>query len=256
MLARGVELDDDPGVLDDDRPALGGPVGVERDEGAARPEHPEQADDHLGGALQGDADHVLGGEAAGDQVMGQLGGQLVGLTVGQRAVCVDDGHGVRPGADLLAEHLHQGRAVPVGAGVVPPGEVLQPLRRAGRADGAERPVREVGQVVEGELCLVRRGPGREGDAPAVRRDGPTAGRRTAVVGPGEDVGEEGARGEVEAGGAVARGPVGQSDGARLGDGPVGEVAGAPAYAGQVSRREPDERSGRFHHRRLNAPSKE
>lgn len=256
VLARGVELYDDPGVLDDDGPAFGGPVRVERDERAARPEYPEQPDHHLGGAFQRDADHVFGGDPTGDQVVGQLRGQLVRPTVGQGAVFVDDGHGIRPGAGLFAEHLHQGGADPVGAGVVPAGEVLQPLRRAGRADGAERPVREVGQVVERAPGVVRCDAVRKGDAPSVGPDGPIAGRRTAVVGPGEYVGEERAFGEVEAGGTPARGPVRQSDGARLGDHPVGEVAGAPAYVGQLPKREPDERSGRFHHRRLNAPSKE
>ncbi|CAM5422014.1 hypothetical protein STENM327S_04832 [Streptomyces tendae] len=176
---------------------------------AARLEHSEQSDHHFGGAFQGDPDDVFCGESAGDQVMGQLGGQLGGLAVGQGAVSVDDGDGVRPGARLCAEHLHQGGAVPVGVGVVPPGEELQPLRRAGGADGAERAVREVGEVVERELGVLRYDALREADGPAVRADGPPRGRRTAVVGPAEHVGEQGARGEVESGGAAARGPVRQ-----------------------------------------------
>lgn len=253
-LARGVELHDDPGVLDDDGPALGGPVRVERDERAARPEDGEQSDHHLGGAFQGDADDVFDGEPSREQLVGQLGRQLLHLTVSQSTALVDDGHGVRPGARLFAEHLHQAGTGPVGVGVVPPGEELQPLRRATGADGAERAVREVGQVVERELRLVGHDAARDGDGPRV--GAPTGGRGTAAVGPAEHVGEQGARGEVESGGAAPLGPVRQCDGARLGDDLVGEVAGAAAQAGQLRGRKPYERSGRFHHRRLNAPSKE
>jgi hypothetical protein len=52
VLARVVELYDDPGVLDDDGPACGGPLRIERYERASRLEHAEQPDDHVGGAAQ------------------------------------------------------------------------------------------------------------------------------------------------------------------------------------------------------------
>ena len=177
VLAGVVELHHDPGVVDDDGPARGGPLRVERHERAPRLEHAEQADHHLGGAAQRDADDLFGGESALDQVVGQLAGQLGRFTVGQRPVLVDDGDGVRPGPRLLAEHLHDGRADPVGLGVVPPGQGREPRRHAGRADGADGPVREVGQVVQRELRVGRRDALGDGDAPAVRADLPAAGCR-------------------------------------------------------------------------------
>ncbi len=83
VFAGGVELYDDPGVLDDDGPALGRPVRIERYERAAGPEHAEQPDDHVGGALQGDAHGVFRGEPASGQPVGQLGRHGSRLTVGQ-----------------------------------------------------------------------------------------------------------------------------------------------------------------------------
>jgi hypothetical protein len=165
----------------------------------------------------------------------QLAGQLGCLTVGQRLVLVDDGDGVRPGPRLLAEHLHDGRADAVGLGVVPLGQGLEPGHHARRADGADGTVREVGQVVQRELRVGRHDAVRDGDAPAVpaisavRAGLPTAGPVPAVVDPREDVGEQRAGREVDpVGTPAARRPVRQPDGARLGDGPVGEVAGPPA----------------------------
>ncbi len=261
VFARVVELQDDAGVGDDDGAARGGPLGVERYERGSRLEHAEQADHHGGGAVEGDGDDLFGGEAAFDQVVGQLAGELGRLTVGQRAVLVDDGDGVRPQACLLAEHLDDGRADPVRPGVVPLGQGREPLRDTGGADGGEGPVREVGQVVQGELRVGRYDAFWEGDGPAgrtvrtVRPDLPAGRSRTVVVRPAEDVGEEGAGGEFQAVGALPRRPVGQSDGARPGNGRVAVVAGAPAHVGQAGGRKQHETSGRFRHRRLNALSR-
>lgn len=82
-LTRVVELQYDAGVLDDDRAAHGRPLRVERHERALRPQHGEEPDDHLGRAAQRDPDDLLGAESARDQVVGQLGGVLVYLTVRQ-----------------------------------------------------------------------------------------------------------------------------------------------------------------------------
>ncbi len=166
-LPSRVELYGDAGVLDDDGPARGRPVRVQRYERAAGLEHAEQPDDHVGGAFQGDADHLLGGESEPAQAVGQLGGERGDLAVGQGAVFVDDGEGVRPGPCLLAEQLHQGRAYAVGAGVVPPGQFLAPCRGTDRCDGAEGPVGEVGEVVQGEPRLVRCGALGQGDGSVV-----------------------------------------------------------------------------------------
>jgi hypothetical protein len=125
-----------------------------------------------------------------------------------------------------------------------------------RCDGADGTVREVGEVVQGEACVVERDAVRKQDAPAVGSDAPTAARGAAVVDPSEYVGKEGAGCEVDAVGAAAGRPVRQSDGAGLGDGAVGEVAGAAADAGQLLGSKRYVTSARFHHRRLNAPSKE
>ncbi len=83
VRAGGVQLEDDPRVLDDDGAAGGGPLRVERDESGACLEDAEQPDHHVGGAAEGDADDLLGGDSAVDEVVGQLGGELDGLTVGQ-----------------------------------------------------------------------------------------------------------------------------------------------------------------------------
>lgn len=195
VLSGVVELQHDAGVLDDDGPARGGPLRIERYERTPRLEHTQQPDHHVGGAAQGDAHDLFGGEPAFDQMVSQLTGQLRRLTVGQRSVLVDDGHGVRPGPRLLAEHLHDGRADPVGPGVVPLGQGLEPGRRSGGADGADGPVREVGQVVQRELRFGRHDIFRDGDAPAadaVRAGLPTSGPVPAVVDPPEDVGEQSA----------------------------------------------------------------
>ncbi|ARX88524.1 hypothetical protein SMD44_08011 [Streptomyces alboflavus] len=122
VLAGAVQLEDDAGVVDDDGTARGGPLRVERDERAARLEDAEESDDHLGRAAEGDADDLFGGEAALDEVVRQLAGEFRCLTVRQGAVLVDDGDGVGPGQGLLAEHLHDGGADPVGVGVVPLGQ--------------------------------------------------------------------------------------------------------------------------------------
>ncbi|QTA30184.1 hypothetical protein JHY03_03000 [Streptomyces sp. CA-256286] len=249
-LARAVELEDDPGVLDDDGPAGGGPLRIEWYERASGLEHGEESDDHVGGSAERYPDDLLGCEAAPDEVMGQLCRFLGCLTVRQGPVLIDDRDGVGPGAGLLAEHLHDGRADAVGPVVVPSGQGLDPGLDTGRADGADGPVREVGQILQcqprfGGLHAVG-----DGDAQPVRTDLPTRAAATAVVDPAEDIGERGAGGEVDAVGAGTRRPVGQSDGARFGDGPVAVVADAPAYIGEVGGREKNVRSGRFRHRRL------
>ncbi len=250
-VGRAAELEHDVGVLDDDGPAGGGPLGVERDERAPGPEDGEEADDHVGGTAEGDPDDLFGGESALDQMVGQLGGLLVHFTVRQGPVLVGDRDGVRPGARLLPEQLHDGGAGAVGPVVVPPGQGLDARRDAGGGDGGDGPVREVGQIVQGELGLGLIDAVRDRDGQAVRRDLPTGASATAVVDPAEDVGEGGGRGEVDAVGAAARRPGGQADGTRLGDGPVAVVAADPsAYGGEVGGRETYVRSGRSRHRKL------
>ncbi len=255
VFARGVELQDDPGVLDDDGPARGGPLRVERHERASGLECGEQPDHHVGGAGQGDTDDLFVAQSACDEVMGQLAGEFGRLAVGQRPVLVDDGDGVRSGQRLLPEHLDDGRADPVGLVVVPLGQGPEPGGHAGRADGAEGPVREVGEVVERELRVGRGDTVRDGDTPAVRAHVPTAGRRPAVVDPSEDVGEERAGREVDTVGALPRGPVRQTDGAGFGDGPVRVVTCASADICQAGGRKQCETSARFQHRRLSVPSR-
>ncbi len=253
-----VELYGDPGVGDHDGAARGGPPGIEGDERAPGPEHGEQADHHLGGAVERDADGLLGGQAPAEQLVGELGGELRRPTVGQRAVLVDEGDGVRPQPGLFEEEFHDGRPDPVGGGVVPRGQGREPLGRAGRADGADGPVGEVRQVVERALRLVGRDACGDGDPDAVRggrADVPAPGRAAAVGDPAEHVREPGAGGQVESVGAAAGRPVGEADGGGLGHGPVGPVARAPAQPGQAGRREQYGTSTRFRHSMTHPPRK-
>ncbi len=250
VLARVVELQHDAGVLDDDGPALGGPGRVERDERASGLQHPEQPDDHVRRPAQRYPDDLFGGEPALDQMVRQLCRELRRLPVRQRPVLVDDRDGVGTRPCLLLEHLDDGGAEPVGPGVVPLVQGLEPRLRADGGDGAQRPVGEVGQVVQGELRVgrhhVRRGP----DAAAVRPDLPAGGRGAALADPPEHVGEQGGRGEVDPVGAGARRPVRQPDGARLGDRTVGVVPGPPAYVVQTGGGEQHGASSGIRHRRL------
>ncbi|CAM5536101.1 hypothetical protein SVIOM342S_09697 [Streptomyces violaceorubidus] len=118
VFARGVELYDDARVLDDDGPASGGPVRVERDERAARLEHSEQSDHHFGGAFQGDPDDVFCGESAGDRVqvdaaMAMATRTPAAISVGHGRADVRRDHGdvvADLGQHVAAAHLFDARA--------------------------------------------------------------------------------------------------------------------------------------------------
>ena len=72
-----------PRVLQHEAQPLGGVGRVERHVGAAGLEHGEQRGDHLGRALQGDADARLGADAEGAQPVRQTVGAAVQVAVGE-----------------------------------------------------------------------------------------------------------------------------------------------------------------------------
>ena len=82
--------------------------GVERQIGAAGLENAEQADDHLGRALDAQTDNHFGTDAACPQMMRQLVGAGVEIRIGQRCVFEHHGDGIGGAGDLGFEQLRQG----------------------------------------------------------------------------------------------------------------------------------------------------
>ena len=125
-------------------------VGVDREVGGPRLVHGEHGHDRLGRAGQGQGHHVAPADAPSRQHVRQPVGPLVEGAVGERAVAVDDGHGVGRAVDLCLEPGGQRvrRRCAGGAGARSEGQ--RPLVGGEQVEGRQRPVlaRRVAQGVE------------------------------------------------------------------------------------------------------------
>ena len=98
---------------------LGREPGIEGQVGGAALERGEHGDDHVETAFEMDADDVTGGDATGDEVVGELVGAVVELTVGERLVGEDDRRGGGGALRLAGDQgVHADVAVVFDAGVV------------------------------------------------------------------------------------------------------------------------------------------
>ncbi len=73
--------------------------------GGAGLEHAEQADDHVQAALGTDGHALIGFDAEGEQLPGQVVGAAIELAIGQLLLFANQGHGVGVGLDLAFEQV-------------------------------------------------------------------------------------------------------------------------------------------------------
>ena len=94
-------------------------VGVERQIGAAGLENADEADDHVDGALDAQADNDLGADAVRAQMMRQLIGAGIELGIAEGGVLEHHGNGIGGLLDLGLEQLRQRGGRNRARGVVP-----------------------------------------------------------------------------------------------------------------------------------------
>ena len=134
------------GVADGEGQALGGIVGIQRQVGAARFQDGQRGDHRLGAALEHQGHRRVGGDAGGDQPLGQHVGGAIQLAIGEAALVPQERGQLGVGGGALAEQaVHRGLGAVAHLGAIPGGEHEGPL------GGRQR--RELRQL---ELCPRRR----------------------------------------------------------------------------------------------------
>ena len=128
------------GVVQHEGEPLGRIVGVERQVGAAGLEDAEQADDHLGRALDAQPHHHLGTDAERAQMMRQLVGARIELAIGEALVLEHHRGRIRGLRHLRREQLRQGGGRDRTRGVVPVVQDGAALGGAENVEAADRPL--------------------------------------------------------------------------------------------------------------------
>ena len=95
-------------VVQHEGESVSGVGEIEGDISGAGLENPEQSHDHVEGSIGTDAYQVVGPDAEGAEVMGELVGASVEFPVGQFAVFIDHGHGIRCFSCLFLEQVYDG----------------------------------------------------------------------------------------------------------------------------------------------------
>jgi hypothetical protein len=130
QVAEPFEREKDAGaaVLEHEGEPLLGVRRVERDVGAAGLEDAEEADHHLEGALDAEADEHVGAHAERLEAAGEPAGAEGELAVGEALARADHCHGLRRLACLSLEEVVQAETLgALGARVVPGGDELVAL---------------------------------------------------------------------------------------------------------------------------------
>ena len=118
--------------------AVGRETGIERQVGAAGLEDGEQGDHHLGRALGAEADHDVGADAAGAQVMGEAVGAALEFAVAEGLVRTAQRHGIGRARRLLGDQLVQAAIPAPGGAIGRRRDQLAALRRIERRQRGQR----------------------------------------------------------------------------------------------------------------------